>query len=140
MKKVLVLGKDNACRSPMMAALMKHMSFNRIDVQCAGITPKKIEPMVHKILREIGIDISKEKPKAMNEFIHTKFDIIITTSQEARDIAKNLLLGATKIYKEFDDPRLVTGNSYDRENAYRLLRESINEWLSEFIVRHRLIS
>jgi len=139
MKKVLVLGNDYACRSPIIAALMKHISFNRIDVYSAGIAPKKIEKNVIKVLREIGIDISDEKPSLMNEFLHTKFDIIITTSPEARDKANAFLNSTTKIHKEFDDPRLVKGSKYDKENAFRELRTEINEWLNEFIVRHRLV-
>jgi arsenate reductase len=140
MKRVLVLGKDNACRSPMMAALMKHISFNRIDVYSAGINPRKIDSLVLKVMQEIGIDISKEKSRAMNEFIHTKFDIIITTDPEAREISNKLLLGSTKIHKEFDDPRKIKGSSSDRENAYREMRDSMSEWLNEFITRHRLIA
>jgi len=140
MKKVLVLGKDNACRSPMMAALMKHISFNRIEVYSAGIAPKKIDNLVFRVMQEIGIDISKEKSRAMNEFIHTKFDIIITTDADAREIADKLLLGSTKIHKEFDDPRKIKGSGFDRENAFREMRDLMNEWLNEFISRHRLIA
>ena len=139
MKKVLVLGKDFACRSPIIAALMKHISFNRIDVYSAAIKPKKIEKNTIKVLREIGIDISEEKTRLMNEFLHTKFDIVITTSPEAREKAAAFLNSTTTIHKEFDDPRLVKGSVYDRENAFRELRSEINEWLNEFIVRHRLI-
>lgn len=139
MKKVLVLGSDNACRSPLITALMKHISFNRIDVYTAGLTAKKIDKRTIKILREIGIDISNETTHSMNEYLHTKFDIIITTSVEARDKADSFLNSTTKIHKEFEDPRLVQGSKYDKENAFRELRDEVNEWLNEFIVRHRLI-
>ncbi|MCK5075443.1 MAG: hypothetical protein KAR38_03655 [Calditrichia bacterium] len=139
MKKVLVLGSDNACRSPLIAALMKHISINRIDVYTAGLAAKKIDKRTIKILREIGIDISNETTHSMNEYLHTKFDIIITTSMEARDKANAFLNSTTKIHKEFEDPRLVQGSKYDKENAFRELREEINEWLNEFINRHRLI-
>ena len=139
MKKVLVLGSDNACRSPLIAALMKHISINRIDVYTAGLAAKKIDKRTIKILREIGIDISNETTHSMNEYLHTKFDIIITTSMEARDKANAFLNSTTKIHKEFEDPRLVQGSKYDKENAFRELRDQVNEWLNEFIVRHRLI-
>lgn len=139
MKKVLILGSDNACHSQMMAALAKHISFNRIEVQSAGLRPKKIHPMVIKILQEIGIDISDEKPKSINEFIHSKFDVIITTTEDARDWVNNFLGSTTKIHKAFDDPRKVKGHGFERENAFRELREEISEWLNEFISRHRLV-
>ncbi len=139
MKKVLVLGRDNACRSQMIAALMKHISFNRIEVISAGVNPKKIDKTTLKVLQEIGVNIEQEKSHSINEFIHTNFDIIITTSPEAREKANNFLHGGTKIHKELVDPRLMKGDVFDKENAYRELREEINEWLNEFITRHRLI-
>ncbi len=76
MKKVLVVGDDNSCRSRMIAALMKHISFNRIDVTSAGITTGKIEPMVLKVLQEIGVNIEQEKSKSLNEFILTNYEYI----------------------------------------------------------------
>lgn len=139
MKKVLVLGQDNACRSQMIAALMKHISFNRIEVHSAGVSPGKIDERVLKVLQEIGVNVDDQKPSSLNEFIHTHFDVIITTSAAARERANNLLLGTTKIHKELPDPREAEGDQFDKENAFRELREEVNEWLNEFITRHRLI-
>ena len=139
-KKILVLGFDTACHSPMMAALIKHITYNRVDVSCAGIQASAIHPFAIKILHEIGVDLTKENPKLMNEFIHTKFDIIISTSEEAREKVTSLLNGNTKIHKEFDDPRLTEGDdAAELENNFRILRDEMNEWLNEFVVRHRLI-
>ena len=123
----------------MIEALIKHISFNRIEVHSAGIAPKKIDPIAAKVLQEIGIIYKKDAYHTVNEFIHTKFDIIITTSPDARDKAKTLLLGSTKIHKELTDPRLAEGDAFDKENAFRELRDEISEWLNEFITRHRLI-
>ncbi|GEM_PF-1756853 len=139
MKKVLVLGSDNACHSIMIAALMKHISFNRIEAYSAGLRKKKVNNYVKKVMQEIGIDIDKEETHSMNEFIHTKFDVLITTTEEARHKASNLLTANTKIHKEFEDPRQFRGSKIDKENAFRELREEIDEWLNEFISRHRLI-
>lgn len=139
MKKVLVLGQDNACRSQMIAELMKHISFNRIDVTSAGVEPKSIDLTTLKVLQEIGVNIEQENSRSVNEFIHKDFDIIITTSPEAREKANNFLHGGTKIHKELIDPRATEGDAFDKENAFRELREEINEWLNEFIARHRLI-
>ncbi len=140
MKKVLVLGMDNGSRSQIIAELIKHISFNRIEVYSAGIKPKKVDPKTVKILKEIGINIEGAKTHSMNEYIHTHFDIIITTTKEARDKANAILNASTKIHKELPDPRLAEGDDFDKENAYRELREEINEWLNEFITRHRLIA
>ncbi len=139
MKKVLILGGDNSCHNLMMAALIKHIYYDRIDVQSASVRPGKIDPLALKVLQEIGIDLHKEKNHTMNEFLHTKFDIIITTSKEAREKVNTLMSSTTKIHKEFDDPRKLKGSKFDKENAYRELRDEMQEWLNEFVQRHRLV-
>lgn len=138
MKKVLVVGTDNACHSQMMSALIKHITFNRVQVMSAGVKPKKLNAGAIKTMLEIGVDISKEKPKSLNEFIHTKFDVIITTSEIAREKVNALMASTTKIHREFDNPRTIR-NKVEKENAFRELREEMTEWLNEFIVRHRLV-
>ena len=100
--------------------------------------PKKLHPYAIKTMLEIGVDISKEKPKSLNEFIHTRFDIIITTTKLAQDKVNSLLTSTTKIHREFDNPRTIR-NVVEKENAFRELREEMTEWLNEFIVRHRLV-
>lgn len=137
MKKVLVVGTDNACHSQMMASLIKHISFNRIHVESAGVKPKRLYAGAIKTMLEIGVDISKERPKSLNEYIHSKFDIIITTTKIAQEKVNSLLASTTKIHREFDNPRTIR-NPIDKENAFRELREEMTEWLNEFIVRHRL--
>ncbi len=138
-KRILVIGTDNSCRSAMMAALIKHITFNRVDVINAGIEPQKLNPLTIKVLEEIGVDASGFEPVNFTKFIHEKFDIIITTSDKARDTTKHFMGNITKIHKEFDDPRLVEGDEFEKENAFRELRDEMNEWLNDFIVRHRLI-
>jgi protein-tyrosine-phosphatase len=136
-KKILIVGNENSCHSSMMSALIKHISFDKIKVDCSGLEPAKTKPIVKKVLLEVGIDINKEDPKPLNEFIHTKFDIIITTSEEARKNSESLY-SVTKIHKAFDDPDSLTGSLLDVEVGTREIREEMQEWLNEFIIRHRL--
>ena len=107
MKKVLVLGHDNACRSQMIAALMKHVSFNRIDVTSAGVKPKKIDVTTLKVLQEIGVNIEQEKSRSVNEFIHTNFDIIFRHQCVSREIERrftsNILINPKNIFGNIEN-------------------------------------
>lgn len=136
---VLVLGSENSAITPMMAELIKHLTFEKVDVVSAGIRPKEIHPITLKVLLEMGIDASEFKPRSINEFVHTKFDVIITTTTEARDYVNILISSKTKIHKEFDDPRKNAGNEILLQNGFRQLRDEMHEWLNEFLSRHRLI-
>jgi arsenate reductase (thioredoxin) len=138
-KKVLVLGSDNAVFTPIMSELIKHLTFKKVDVVAAGLHHSKIHPLTAKVLLEMGIDISNFISKTINEFVHTQFDIVITLTEEARSNLNVLMACRTKIHKEFDDPSLTNGNEIQLQNAFREMRDEMNEWLNEFLSRHRLI-
>ncbi len=138
-KRVLVLGTENSVLTPMMSELIKHLTFKKVDVDSAGIYPKKIHRLTVKVLLEMGIGMSEFTTNSINEYTHTKFDIIITTSEIARDSLHILMNSRTKIHREFDDPSKVDGNEIQKQKAFRQVRDEMNEWLNEFLTRHRLI-
>lgn len=138
-KKVLVLGSDNSIFTPIMSELIKHLTFKKVDVVAAGLRHKEIHPLTVKVLLEMGIDVSKFASRTINEFVHTQFDIVITLSDEARQNLNVLMACRTKIHKEFDNPALNGGNEIQLQNAFRTMRDEMNEWLNEFLSRHRLI-
>lgn len=122
-----------------MAELIKHLSFKKVDVESAGILPKEIHPITVKVLREMGIVLSEFKTQSISEFAHTAFDIIITTSDIARDSLHVLMSSRTKIHKSFDNPAKIEGSELVKQKAFRAVRDEMHEWLNEFLTRHRLI-
>ncbi len=138
-KKVLVLGTDNSIFTPILSQLIKHLTFKKVDVVGAGIKPQGIHKYTKKVLLEMGIDMSEFESRSISEFAHTQFDIIITTSKEAKNSLAILMDSKTKIHKEFDDPTLKSKDEIQMQNAFRSLRDEMNEWLNEFLSRHRLV-
>ncbi len=138
-KRVLVLGTDNSIFTPILSQLIKHLTFKKVDVEGAGVKPKGLHEYTKKVLLEMGIDMSEFDSKSISEFAHTHFDIIITTSIEAKNCLHILMDCKTKIHKEFDDPTLIAKDEIQMQNAFRSLRDEMNEWLNEFLSRHRLV-
>ncbi|MHA1725298.1 MAG: arsenate-mycothiol transferase ArsC [Promethearchaeota archaeon] len=66
MEKISILFAciGNSCRSQMAEGITKHLSEGKIYVHSAGTKPeKKITPLAVQVMKEIGIDISNQKPK-----------------------------------------------------------------------------
>ena len=77
--KVLFVCVHNAGRSQMAAALLVHHAGGRVHVRSAGSTPaSEINPVVVQAMAEIGIDISKEAPKALTDEVVRDADAVIT--------------------------------------------------------------
>jgi len=65
-QRVLVLGKSNAIRSQMAAALIQYHAGTRFQVLSAGSDPaREIHPDVVSTMAEIGLDLAFRKPSPM---------------------------------------------------------------------------
>jgi arsenate reductase (thioredoxin) len=77
--EVLFLCVHNAGRSQMAAALLDHHAQGRVHVRSAGSAPaREINPAVVAVMREVGIDLSKEFPKPLSDEAVRGADAVVT--------------------------------------------------------------
>ncbi len=77
--EVLFVCIHNAGRSVAASVLLDHYAKGRVKVSSAGSEPgKQTNPVVAQILREKGLDPSKEFPKPLTDAAQQKADIVIT--------------------------------------------------------------
>jgi arsenate reductase len=77
--EVLFVCVHNAGRSQMAAGLVKLRSEGRIDVRSAGSSPADaINPVVVEAMRELGVDLSEERPKPLSEKGVRAADVVVT--------------------------------------------------------------
>ncbi len=79
MREVLFVCVHNAGRSQMAAGLLDHYAQGRVRVRSAGSTPAaEVNPAVVQVMAEMGIDISKELPKGLEDDAVRDADVVIT--------------------------------------------------------------
>jgi len=130
---VLFACTHNAIRSPMAEAVMKYLHGRKVYVDSVGLRPQPIDPFVVAALDEIGIDVSKHRPKSFDDLEDDYFDLVISLSPEAQHHAVELTR-TTSCEIEFwpvMDPTLVEGNREVRLDAYRSLRDDLLQRLRE---------
>jgi len=77
MKNVLFVCVENSCRSQMAEAFFNSMAGG--GAESAGISPaEEVDKGAIEVMKEIGIDISGKKPKALVPEMNEKFDFIVT--------------------------------------------------------------
>jgi len=76
---VLFVCVHNAGRSQMAAGYLKEMAGDRIEIRSAGTQPKnEINPVAIEAMAEVGIDISNQTPKVLDDEAFKASDYVIT--------------------------------------------------------------
>ncbi|WP_123026072.1 arsenate-mycothiol transferase ArsC [Mycolicibacterium stellerae] len=82
---VLFVCVKNAGKSQMAAGLMRKAAGNAVDVYSAGTNPgDDLNALSAEVLREVGVDISDQKPKPLDPELLRHVDLVITLGREAR--------------------------------------------------------
>ena len=79
---VLFACSRNAVRSPMAAAILRHLGGRRIYVESAGVRAGETDPFAAAVMEEIGIDMSGHQPVALADLHDTTFDLIVTLARK----------------------------------------------------------
>jgi protein-tyrosine-phosphatase len=126
---VLFACASNAVRSPMAAALLRHLAGRQIYVESAGVRAGEPDPFAVAVMDEIGIDISDHVPQALDDLHDLGFDRIITLAPEAQHKALEIAQGYAidVVYWPTPDPTLTNGSREMILDAYRGVRDRLFE-------------
>jgi arsenate reductase len=105
MKRALFVCVENACRSQMAEAFANHYAKGKLVASSAGIMlADKVNPVVIKVMKEKGIDISNEKPKLLTPQMVQEADQIITMGCSVEKFCPAPLLRSVIDWK-LEDPK-----------------------------------
>ena len=84
MKKVLFICAENACRSQMAEAFFNKLASGKAIATSAGTKPSNmVNSKAIEVMKEIGIDMDRQKPKLLAQEMIQKADKIIMMGCEA---------------------------------------------------------
>jgi protein-tyrosine-phosphatase len=115
----------NALRSPMAEAMLKYLHGRRIYVDSAGLRSGPVDEFAIAAMEEIGMDISKHRPKTFEQLEDGSFDLIVSLSPEAQHHAVEMtrtMACDVEFWNTFD-PSIAEGSRETRLDAYRQVRD-----------------
>lgn len=126
----------NSVRSPMAAALFRHLFGRTAYVGSAGVRKGELDPFAVAAMEEIGLDIAKHRPMTFEELEDWEglnFDLIITLAPEAHHKALDLTrtLAAEVEYWPTPDPTVTEGSREQRLDSYRDVRDQLMRHIKE---------
>jgi len=131
--KILVLCTGNSCRSQIPQGFLKSFD-DKIEVESAGTQPaSKVNLNAVKVMGETGIDISKNSPKSVDEFLNNEWDYVITVCDDAKETCP-VFLGKVKhrMHFGFEDPSNASGSEEFIMSEFRRIRDEIKTTFFRF--------
>ncbi len=123
----------NAVRSPMALGIARYLFGKKIFFDSAGVRTGVPDPFVVAVMDEIGIDLTKHRPKSFDDLEDSSFDLVITLTPEAQHNAMELTrtMACDVEYWPTMDPTLMTGSREQILDAYRDVRDTLMKRIKE---------
>jgi arsenate reductase len=77
-RNVLFLDQDNASSSQMAEAVAKHLAPPKVRIFSAGVTPGSIPPPVRKVMQELGINMTSQSSKGIDQVPLDEIDLVVS--------------------------------------------------------------
>jgi arsenate reductase len=135
---VLFLCTGNSCRSQMAEGFLKQWGGDKFVAHSAGTEPaERTHPLAVQVMAEKGIDISKQKPKNVSQYLgRLPVRHLVIVCDGANEKCPRIFPGMmNRHFWPFDDPATFKGSPTATVEKFRTVRDEIEArikgWLEE---------
>lgn len=138
---VLFFCNYNRVRSPMAEGLMKRMFGQIVYVDSCGLhtgtkrdtNPPGADPFVVTVMDEVGVDLSRHRPKNVEDLEDLSYDVVISLAPEAHHRACEMARRRAMEVEYWPtlDPTQIVGQREQMLAAYRDVRDGIEKRLRD---------
>lgn len=136
--RILFLCVANSARSQLAEGLAKNMFGLKAEIKSAGSEPSgKVQPWAIEVLKEEGIDISRQYSKSyeeLNPVFVAALDYVITLCAE--EVCPAMASKAKRLHWPIPDPAAALDS--EKPEAFRQAKELIKTKLNKFGREHGL--
>jgi arsenate reductase len=131
--RVLFLCVHNSDRSQMAEGLLRARGQGAYQVFSAGTHPTSVHPLAIKVMKEIGIDISTQRAKWIEELAtEPPMDLVINVCDDPTEACPPFPKARWQIHWGFPDPSQVTGDKEVCLASFRFIRDLIADKINRF--------
>jgi protein-tyrosine-phosphatase len=130
-KGILFLCVANSARSQMAEGIARSFAPTGVQIWSAGSRPASVRPEAIAVLKEIGIDISGHRSKAVAEIPASEVNTVITLCAEEE--CPVFLGKAQRLHWGLPDPAAVVGSHEEILTAFRKMRDELSRRITAFL-------
>jgi arsenate reductase len=116
----------------MAEGLVNHYLGDRWQASSAGTAPAgTVHTLAIRVMSELGIDISGQRSKSVEEFREAVPELVVTVCDDAAENCPVWLGRGRRVHLGFEDPAQAIGTDEERLAVFRRIRDEIRQRLFE---------
>jgi len=137
MIKIMFLCTGNSCRSQMAEGFARVLGKGTVEAHSAGLIAAGLHPRASVVMKEAGIDISKQKSKEIDEALLRTMDVVVTLCASADKYCPWTPLDVRRLNWPVRDPVATIGGADEVMKDFRRARDEIKEKVQELVATVR---
>jgi arsenate reductase (thioredoxin) len=127
-RHVLFLCVANSARSQMAEGIARSLAPASVTISSAGSAPSRLNPLAVRALAEIGLDISRQRSKSVDDIPPEGVEAVITLCAE--EVCPVFLGRAQRLHWGLPDPAGKGGTEEAQLQSFREVRDELRRRLA----------
>lgn len=133
MPKVMFLCTGNSCRSQMAEGFARELGRGLLEPHSAGLMAAGVHQRAIAVMKEIGIDISHQDSKEIDDELLKTMDVVITLCGNAEASCPVTPPGIKRLHWPVKDPVGTVGTEEEIMREFRRARDEIRLKIEDFV-------
>lgn len=130
---ILFLCTGNSCRSQMAEGFARKAGEGLIETYSAGLMAAGVHPRAIAVMKEMGIDISEQRSREIDEDLLRSMDVIITLCANAEEACPWTPPEIERLHWPIKDPVRARGSEKQIMKEFQRARDEIGVKVEGFI-------
>jgi arsenate reductase len=117
----------------MAEGFLRHLSGGAVEAQSAATEPGALHPLAVEVMAEVGVDISGQRAKPVDDFVQQQFDYVITVCDDANEACPVFPNAPHRLHWSFPDPSMTGGTHEERLAVFRQVRDGVRARVEQFV-------
>ncbi len=131
--KVLFFSTGDSTRSQMAEGFLRAYAGDDLVAASTAVGSVEPDPLTIEVMKEVGVDISTQRPKDIAQFFKEHFSCVVTVCDASRE--KFPIWPFTHNIRNWNlaDPERITGSLEQKREAFRRVRDQIRREVRDFL-------
>ncbi len=133
MVNILFICASNSVRSQIAEGWARYLGDDNVDIRSAGLTPFMVHPMAVATMNDVGIDISHQRCRRLDDRILEWADWVITLSDTVKPYSAEFPDSVKYDHWSIPNPDTLVNENLSQEEAYAQVRDNLKIRIERFL-------